>query len=114
MSVTQSPSGNPLPTNTANAADTIALLAKVNLGSVHKVLAAIHAISVHLDLNPREVVALADVPTEPPLFDGSDAERCQSTIDLARAIAADKRLKHLDSFLHLRGRFRQESRADSA
>lgn len=103
MTIKQKPQGNPLPNQKATGADTIALLARVNLGSVAKVLTAIHVIAEHCGIDPAEVVRLMDVPSKPPLFDGSarDDVRVGSTEQLCAEIAVNPKFKDVYEFLYL-------------
>lgn len=97
--------GRPIKFQEANAADTVALLSGVNLGSVVKVLAAVDALSKHLNVSANDLVCHEDMPVVAPKFDGTDANRVESTRKLAGEVAADPRLEYLREALHLGDRF---------
>lgn len=102
MSNKRTPSGLPLlPNEPARGADIVALLSRVNIGSVVKVFTAIDAVATHLNISRADVVDLLSAPTEAPLFDESDKTRWMSTEELAARIAADPRVQEHKNVLYL-------------
>ena len=95
----------------ATAADTVALLSGVNLGSVVKVFAALEALAGHLAIEADDLVHGENVPLSAPRFDGTDAHRVDATRQLAERVASDPRCVHLDDVLHMSRRITARSGA---
>ena len=97
--------GKKLPGQEVTGADIVALVARVNFKTVHKVFAAIQALADHTGLSAQQIIDLASVPAGPPVCDGTDSDRTDATEDLACRMAQDSRLGELGGFLSLRHRF---------
>lgn len=89
------PAGRPIPGTEVVSADAIAMLSRVNLGSVIKVIAALEALERHMlpkGINLSQLVRLADAPLHAPSFissDAVDADRVRGNANIVADVLLD-------------------------